>query len=413
MSTSASSLSEPYVLAHTKQTLFPEDGADEAYAVVDTQFAMDEWIPGEPVDPDILDLLSPFNHVDIGGGYPDLVGVRNLDNDYLAVDRFGEEPPLIVVEAKGYAGGDVDTETGIVQAHARLNEANAAYLAAPADIISKSDRTLARELNVGVLGVTPGGEVSPLEVPRVVGNRTTTEAKAIRFQASAQGVADKSFSLNHPKNYLGYALACYADGDTALLQDRHVVGEIDGSETGAEFLGLIQKRAGRTELTTLGQEVIRFAKSNYGTVETALEEFQNWQGSRKRFIDDAPLWGQLARRIVYEYRATTLLVAELQTMYEDGNSEPTLVELVSHLHEYHPTFTIELFVKGDEEVRGRVLNEDGELQVGELEDGNVFHSPTVFQLKAMLYHAGILTERGKEPNKLDPTNDVWALRERV
>jgi len=48
--------------------------------------------------------------------------------------------------------------------------------------------------------------------------------------------------------------------------------------------------------------------------------------------------------------------------------------------------------------------------VSELADGNVYHSPTVFQLKAMLYHAGVLTERGAEPHRLDPGSDVWRLR---
>jgi hypothetical protein len=40
----------------------------------------------------------------------------------------------------------------------------------------------------------------------------------------------------------------------------------------------------------------------------------------------------------------------------------------------------------------------------------VYHAPTVFQLKAMLYHVGLLTERGSEPNRLDPTADIWQLR---
>ncbi len=104
----------------------------------------------------------------------------------------------------------VDTERGIVQAYDRLHEANAAYVAAPSEAISETDRTLARELNVGVLGVDLDGEVAVLEPARVVGNRTSSEATALRFQAGAQGVADKSFGLNHPKNYLGYPLAHYA-----------------------------------------------------------------------------------------------------------------------------------------------------------------------------------------------------------
>jgi len=31
----------------------------------------------------------------------------------------------------------------------------------------------------------------------------------------------------------------------------------------------------------------------------------------------------------------------------------------------------------------------------------------------MLYHTGILTERGAEPHRLEPLEDVWALREPV
>jgi hypothetical protein len=98
-------------------------------------------------------------------------------------------------------------------------------------------------------------------------------------------------------------------------------------------------------------------------------------------------------------------------MHGDGLPEPTLVDLVEWSHVNHPTFTVELFLRGTDDVRSRVLDRDGTLRVTELADGTVFHSPTVFQLKAMLYHAGILTERGAEPHRLDPTSDVWALRE--
>jgi hypothetical protein len=41
------------------------------------------------------------------------------------------------------------------------------------------------------------------------------------------------------------------------------------------------------------------------------------------------------------------------------------------------------------------------------------HSPTVFQLKAMLFSAWILTPRGAEPSNLHSPSDVWALRESV
>jgi len=409
---SAASLSEPHVLAQTKRRLFPEPGEENTYAVVDTQFAVEEWLAGEQIDPELREDLAPFNHVQVGSGYPDLVGVRTLESEYLAVDRFGDQPPLVVIEAKGYSEHrSVDVEGGVVQAYDRLHEANAAYVAAPEDAISQSARTLAKELNVGVLGVDTNGSVTPLEVPRVVGNRTSDDATAIRFQATAQGVADKSFGLNHPKNYLAYPLAIYHSDDTVTVLSEFVVRAVDDARRGAAFLGLVEECPDGVALTPLGKEVVRFARQKYGTVDAALREFENLQGSRKRFCDVAPDWGLVTRRVVWTYRATQLFVEELQTMHEDGIHEPSLVDLVEWLHVQHPTFTVELFLRGSDEVRSRVLDEEGQIQPAELKDGTVFHSPTVFQLKAMLYHSGILTERGAEPHRLDPTTDVWQLRE--
>ncbi|MEA5386283.1 hypothetical protein VB779_03645 [Haloarculaceae archaeon H-GB11] len=411
---SAASLSEPAVLAHAKRRLFPDADDDRSYAVADTQFAMDEWLPGRPIPPAVRETLAPFNHVRVGSGYPDLVGVRRLESDLLAVDRFGDDPPLVAVEAKGYTGSEaVDVERGVVQAYDRLHEANAAYVATPADAISRSARTLARELNVGVLGVGAGGNVEPFEVPRVVGNRTSDDATAIRFQATAQGVADASFGLNHPKNYLGVPLALAHPEETDAVLAERVVGATADARRGAAFLDLVEERPDRTVLTPLGEEVVRFALDRCGSVDAALEEFDDWRRSRKRFCDLAPEWGQLTRRVVWAYPATKLLVEELQTMHDDGITDPSLVQLVEWLHVHHPTFTVELFLRGTDAVRRRVLDADGELQVAELADGAVFHSPTVFQLKAMCYHAGILAERGAEPHRLDPERDSWRLRNPV
>jgi hypothetical protein len=411
----ADSLSEPHVLAHAKRRLFPEDGAEGTYAVVDTQFAGGEWLAGQAIDESVRETLAPFNHVRVGSGYPDLVGVRTLESELLAVERLGSEPPLVVVEAKGVTEhGGVDTERGIVQAYDRLNEANAAFVAVPADAVTGTDRTLARELNVGVLGVDASGRVEPVETPRIVGNRSTDEATAIRFQASAQGVANRSFGLNHPKNYLGYPLALYADGPTEQLLAAHdVVRAVEEARRGAAFLGLVAERPDGVELTPLGREVVRFARARYGGVEGALGEFEGWYRSSQCFYDLAPDWGDLARRVVFAYPATQLLVEELQTLHDDGFDRPTLVELVRYLHAVHPTFTVELFLRGDDDVRSRALTAEGDLRDPPLREGRSYHAPTVFQLKAMLYHTGILTERGAEPNNLDPTDDVWALRQRV
>ncbi|QCC50978.1 hypothetical protein [Halapricum salinum] len=406
----AASLTEPHVLAQTKAQLFPEDDAD-SYVVADTQFAQDRWVDDQPIASAVKSRLAPFNHVRVGSGYPDLVGVRRLDSDYLAVDRLGEEPPLVAIEAKGHVGGTVDVERGIVQAYDRLHEANVAFVSAPETAITATDRTLARQLNVGVLGVTDHGNIEVLERPRIVGNRTADEATAIRFQASAQGVADQNFSLNHPKNYLAVPLAVYHDRDARTLIDEHVVSAVEGAFRGASFLGLVDERGAGYCLTSLGQEVVRFALREYPSVSAALAAFEQWQGSPKRFLDVAPRWGQLTRQVVFDYPATELLVTELQTMHDDGLPAPSLVDLVQWLHAQHPTFTVELFLRGDDDVRQRALTADGELRPEILQSGAAYHSPTVFQLKAMLYHAGILTERGSEPSNLDPAADEWALCE--
>ena len=115
MSAASADLTEPRVLARTKRRLFPEVDGAGSYAVTDTQFAREEWVAGEAVAEGVREALAPFNHVRVGTGYPDLVGVRLLDSAFLAVERFGEEPPLVAVEAKGYTdGGTVDIERGVV-----------------------------------------------------------------------------------------------------------------------------------------------------------------------------------------------------------------------------------------------------------------------------------------------------------
>ncbi|RRJ30541.1 hypothetical protein [Halocatena pleomorpha] len=409
---SATPLSEPMVLAHTKDHLFSDSTESNTYAVVDTQFAVDEWLSGRHIPSAVRERLAPFNRVELGSGFPDLIGVCSLGPELLAVERFGERSPLIAVEAKGDTdAATAAVESGIIQAYDRLHQANAAYVTAPVDAVSQTDRALARELNVGVLGVDPGGTVTPLEVPRVVGNRTSDDATAIRFQATAHGVAGKSFTLNHPKNYLGYPLALYHSDDTAAVFSEYVINAVESARRGAAFLGLVKERPSGVVLTPLGEEVIRFAFRRYESVTAALASFKAWNGSRRRFCELAPEWGLLTRRVVWAYPATQLLVTELQTMHDDGFTTPSLVDLVEWLHVTHPTFTVELFLRGTEDVRRRVLDVNGDLRSAVLKEGEVFHSPTVFQLKAILYHAGILTERGAEPHRLEPVNDVWKLRE--
>ena len=405
-------LTEPQVLASTKEALFP-DTADHAYAVTDTQFATEAWRADRPIDETLKAHLRPFNHVRLGTGYPDLVGVGPLADPFVATDTVNlETAPLIAVEAKGHAGGSVDVDRGIAQAHDRLADANVAFLTAPLEPLERSSRALARDLNVGVLGVEASGDVEVLERPRVVGAQAPDAANVIKFQATAQGVADQSFGLNHPKNYLAYPIAVAHPDDTETLMETHVVGAVDSARTGAAFLGLVEEApSGDVKLTSLGRELVRYAIDLEGDLQVAIERFEDWKRSTERFVNVAGEWGTLARWVVYSYPATELLVDELQRLHDGGRREPTLREVVLELFDTQPTFAIELFIRGTNEARERVFADEDSLDPDGMADGNVYASPTTFQLKAMLYHAGILTERGKEPHRLDPTEDIWALRQ--
>lgn len=413
----ASGLTEPNVLAHTKQALFGAD-LEDTYVVADTQFAKEKWIRGTNIDSEVKKILSPFNHVRVGSGYPDLVGACGTDRveDYiLNPDSMTKENALIAVEAKGYTdnSGAVNLEKGITQAHDRLSGANAAYVSAPRKSIGTSTRVMARELNVGVLGVSADGSVTVYEKPRPVGVQRTTSTNAIRFQATAQGVANQYFGLNHPKNYLGYTLAVHSSANTEEAVEEYVVGAVSDAKKGAEFLGLIDTTGSSETLTSLGKEVIRFAVSKHGSVDIALENFADWKRSRKRFTEVAPQWGLVSRRVVFEYPATELIVEELQRIHDRGNIEPSLKEFVLNLYDNHPSFAVELFISNKEEKRGRVFQDDDTLDAKALESGSVYQPSTTFQLKAMMYHTGILTDTGKEPSNIEPTEDVWQLLETV
>ncbi len=406
----ASTLAEPTVLAAAKQHLLPADRPAQ-YAVTDTQFATDQWRVDEPIDDHIRDILAPYNRVAVGSGYPDMVATTPLTDDLVVNPTTHNDLPLVAVEAKGYAGGNVDIDRGLSQAHDRLSEANVAYLAAPAPGIDAAAKRQAQALNVGLVGVHAVDTAEIIQSPRVVGTGGPDIGETIRFQATAQGVADQSFGLNHPKNYIAYPLAVAHDRPTESVMAEYVVGAVDDARRGAVFLGLINETPRGPKVTSLGQEVTRYAIDLDGDLTTALSRFVDWQRSRKRFVDIAGPWGGIVRWIVYAYPATERLVDVLQSLHHQGIETPSLRQFVLELYDRYPTFAVELFIRGTDTARERVFASETTLDQAALADGTVYASPTVFQLKAMLFHAGIVADRGKEPHRLDPTEDIWALRQ--
>ncbi|WP_231727893.1 hypothetical protein [Haloferax profundi] len=151
--------------------------------------------------------------------------------------------------------------------------------------ISDQARALARNLNIGVIGVESPYDATLVEPARVTGvGDFSTTIDAIRFQATTHRLTEGSFPVNHPKNYLGYALALSADGDTADIYSEHVINSVSGGRRGAILLGLVDNRPDGELLTHLGAEVVRFGRAQHGTVAAALEEFAAWNALVNQII---------------------------------------------------------------------------------------------------------------------------------
>ena len=412
----ALSMTEPEVLATTKEQLFSGPGEDSGYAVVDTQFSTDQWLNGVPIPREVTEALAPFNHVRVGSGYPDLVGAGSIASDSFRGHHGDlDSPPLVVVEAKGHgATGQVDTETGIVQAHDRLQEANLGFLAAPRSSISPETRALGRELNIGVLGVTEDQSVDVLEKPRVVGTQVGREASTIRFQAGPQRVADQSFHLNRPKNYLGYPFCVYHPEPTENVLEEYVVRDFRSARDGAAFLGLIEKQPDSSDvLSPLGEEVVRFGLQKHEQLlNSVLEEFKSWKRERTRLTQLASDWAYVARRVVFSFPATQMLVKHIQEL-QNNDQPPILPAVVEHLFDTSPTFAVEFFIRDTEEARSAVLTGDGDLITASLLEPHVYRSVVVYQFKQMLYHSGILAESGSDSSNLEPEESNWRLEQPI
>jgi hypothetical protein len=404
-----STLAEPVVLAAAKDTLYPDlSSHPNRYAVTESQFTVDSWgswsIPDE-----IHERLKPFNSVQLASGEPDLLGVGMPDVEVL--NGYAASTPVVAVEAKGHrqTSGTVDVARGIEQAHSRLPEVNLGYVAAPAPSVTETVRSLARELNIGVIGVTDSESASILEPARVTGaGEFSTGVEAIRFQARTHQLTAGSFPVNHPKNYLGYALALADDENTDEAYTSHVIRLVSNGRRGAILLGLIDAQTG--ELTHLGAEVVRFARAECGSVRAALETIDEWTGKSTRFTELAPRWAQLARSIAMQYEPTQLMVAALEELHCDGTKRATLQQLFERSTTINQPLAVEVFITQD--ARESVLTNDGDLDSRVLDDPTVYKSGVHFQFKAQLYHVGLLTTGGTD-DKEDVLADEWRLEHAV
>jgi hypothetical protein len=407
----AATLPEPAVLAAAKDSLYLNLHSNTTqYAVTETQFTKPSWgdwkIPAE-----VRERLSPYNTIRLTDGEPDLLGVGMPALEVLNADA--ATTPVTVIEAKGHNSDPsaADVQAGINQAHGHLSEVNLGYVAAPIQSITDQARALARDLNIGVIGVENPHDATLIEPARVTGvGDFSTTIDAIRFQATTHQLTEGSFPVNHPKNYLGYALALAADGDTPDVYSEHVINSVSGGRRGAILLGLVDNRPNGETLTHLGAEVVRFARTHHGTISAALTEFASWKGRSTPFTKLAPRWAQLARSVAIQYEPTQLIIEALERLHNCGTNPATIDAVAREAARINQPLAVEIFFTHFR--REDVLTADGDINESVLTDPTVYKSGIHFQFKYHLKHIGLLTEGGTD-DKNDVLSNEWALTQPV
>lgn len=407
----AAVLPEPVVLAAAKDVLYPDlDNTSNQYAVTETQFTQSKWgdwqIPSE-----VHARLAPYNTIRLAEGEPDLLGVGMPQIEVL--NKEGTTTPVTVIEAKGHNSdaSAAAVSRGINQAHAHLSEVNLGYVAAPHASITDTARALARDLNIGLISVESAQSATVLEPARITGAGDFSRTiDAIRLQATTHRLTEGSFPVNHPKNYLGYTLALAADGDTQDIYTDYVINALSDGRRGAILLGLADDRPEGDVLTHSGAEVVRFARTQHGSLAAALEVFDEWTGRQTRFTELAPRWAQLARAVAVQYDPTQLIIESLERLHLNGNLSPTIADVAKTACRINQPLAVEVFFTQDQ--RDDVLTVDGEINEHMLSEPTVYKSGIHFQFKFQLYHVGLLTTGGTD-NKSEVLTDTWRLEQPV
>lgn len=405
----AATLTEPVVLAAAKDALYPNlDNSPNQYAVTEAQFTRSTWGDWQ-IPPELRTRLAPFNTIRLSGGEPDLLGIGRPEPELLNAEA--ATAPVAVIEAKGHNADPAaaDVTRGITQAHAHLAEVNLGYVAAPIQSITDSARALARNLDIGVIGVEDRQDATLVEPPRVCGaGDVSTTIDAVRFQATTHRLTEGSFPVNHPKNYLGYVLALAKSGETRDIYSERVISSVSGGRRGAILLGLVDNRPDGDALTHLGAETVRFARNQHGSVSKALEQFDAWTGRSTRFIELTPRWAQIARSVAIQYEPTQLIVEALEQLHQSGTTRADIADVTRNACQINQPLAVEVFFTQNR--RADVLTTEGELDESALTDASVYKSGVHFQFKYQLYHVGLLTTGGTDDKSKVMSNE-WQLEQ--
>lgn len=220
--------------------------------------------------------------------------------------------------------------------------------------------------------------------------------------------SQKSLKKNHPKNAIGYALAVAYDGDTQEIFREYVIKSVRDAQHDATTLGLIRCDGDKCRLTPEGFEAVDSILTHYPRLETALEAIKSLTGSRSRLIDSLPVIGEQLRLLMLQHQSTKLLI---NTLVQFDNIL-TLAQLAKGICKQRPRLGVRMFVSSRDEARERAFidPDQTQLDLSAFDTGLTYATHTTFQYKAVLYHLGILTNRGIDTiSDINPTTEIWKL----
>lgn len=201
--------------------------------------------------------------------------------------------------------------------------------------------------------------------------------------------------FTHPKNYLGVPLAVAVDGATGALVVQHLVDLPGRAKRGAQALGLLDLAG---NLSLRGDRVVATAVRAHGSPRAGLDALKDLSGSSRRFVTARPSWALLARHLAQTYGPAQPIIDVLR-----GHGSLALPALVKNLAQDRPEYVVETFLQADDIAASDICAE------GSLERADAYRGQAVYQLKSLLYHCGVLTQRGADTSRLEPPTDVWAL----
>jgi hypothetical protein len=330
--------------------------------------------------------LEPMATVRIAGSRPDLVCLAETSSF----------PLVLAFEVKARF---LEWPKGLAQARRYRSGAHQSYLAlpGPARELEKQAGSMARDSGVGLLAlireewihVLPAAD--PLPFP-------ATLAATARILAGVP--AARRLQLNHPLNYLvvPYLASTYPSVSLTEALERWWP-DLGSSATrqhaiqGAVTLGLVD---GNGTPTVDGYAVTDLMQSVRFDLGESVDK-------RKRLADVAPPLAAICRVVLLRQPAVRLLI---EVLTEVQNNELSAGALYSAARRRDDTLADALFLVDPSRAPANDLSEVP------------FNPSTVFKMKQVLWHAGILstkahTTAGGRGGDYRSSEDVWVLDQRV